>query len=243
MHFNIAICDDVAADAEIISNYLKDYDSADISVTVFTDPRTLMAAYTKAGTFDIVFLDVEMPVYDGLAVAKYIREIPDYAVKIIFVSGYPAYMQDSFEVQAYHYLEKPPSLSRIDGIIKHIIREKSDVTEHKLCISDNNGDHFIDPNDLYYVDIDRTSYRTLRFHTQKSFMLVHISIKDCEKVLLENNFVYVYRGTLVNLKHLHVVKTDSVMLDNKVVLRLSRRYEQNIRQKYIRYNVNSIYFR
>ena len=125
MQFNIAICDDEAEDAAIISNYLEEYKSADVSINLFSDARELIKSYTHANKYDIVFLDVEMPVIDGLTLAKQIRLIPDYDVKIIFVSSYPEYMQKSFDVQAYHYLEKPVSKERLDGILERIVQEKT----------------------------------------------------------------------------------------------------------------------
>lgn len=39
--------------------------------------------------------------------AQLIREFPDRNVLIVFITSYPEYMQDSFDVQAFQYLTKP----------------------------------------------------------------------------------------------------------------------------------------
>ena len=240
MQFNIAICDDEAEDAAIISNYLEEYKSADVSINLFSDARELIKSYTHANKYDIVFLDVEMPVIDGLTLAKQIRLIPDYDVKIIFVSSYPEYMQKSFDVQAYHYLEKPVSKEKLDGTLERIVQEKTIKNDQKVVFSDKYSKHYIRPDELYFVDIDKLSYRNVRLHFDDDSILVHMSIKECEKVLLPVNFIYVYRSTLVNLKHLHIVGKDCVTLDNKVKLKLSRRYEQPVQEAYVRYNAKII---
>ena len=240
MQFNIAICDDDPTDANTISEYLKDFSAAEITISIFSDARELMKTYNHAGAFDIVFLDVEMPVIDGLILAKQIRLIPDYDVKIIFVSSYPEYMQRSFDVQAYHYLEKPAEKEKLYMILEHIINEKCAKNDQKIIFTDKYSTHYIRPDDLYYVDIDRSSYRNIRLHFDDDSIIMHIKIKDCEKILRPFNFIYVYRSTLVNLKYLHIVGSDSVTLVNKVRLKLSRRHMQHVQEEYVRYNAEII---
>lgn len=67
---------------------------------------------TKHLDFQILFLDVEMPrVLAGIETAARVREIDMEDVCIIFVSHYPQYMQDSFNVRAFWYLSKAIDLS------------------------------------------------------------------------------------------------------------------------------------
>ncbi len=241
MTFNVAICDDELSDASHIAECLIQNDKAVFKSTIFTDATKFKEAYAHPGAFDIVFLDVEMPGIDGLEIAKHIRSLPDYKVKIIFVSSYPAYMQNSFDVQAYHFLEKPASVDRICAILSKIITEKKTIAENRLVIRNNNGDYFINYEDLYYVNVDGTGYRNVCFHLKDNVITAHMALKTCEQLLLENNFIYIHRSTMVNLRHLHMIEKKSVTLDNKVQLKLSRRFEHEIRQKYIKYNVGTLY--
>lgn len=241
MTFNVAICDDELSDASHIAECLIQNDKAVFKSTIFTDATKFKEAYAHPGAFDIVFLDVEMPGIDGLEIAKHIRSLPDYKVKIIFVSSYPAYMQNSFDVQAYHFLEKPASVDRICAILSKIVAEKKSVAENRLIVHSNAGDHFINYDDLYYVNVDGTGYRNVCFHLKDNVITARMALKACEQLLLENNFIYIHRSTMVNLKHLHMIEKKSVTLDNKVQLKLSRRFEHEIRQKYIKYNIGTLY--
>lgn len=242
MHLKVAICDDELSDVQAVESCLKKYDKAEITIAVFSDAKNLIASYDHAGSFDILFLDVEMPGIDGLSLAKYIRMIPDYNVKIVFISYYPSYMQDSFDVQAHHFLEKPISQERLNKVMDQILHEKNSRAEHKLLISSNIGDHLINPTDLYYVDVDKSSHRDVCFHLSNSVIVSHTSIKAFEKELMSCGFIYVYRSILVNLKHLHTIEKECVLLDNNERLPLSRRYEHEIRQKYINYSINTLNF-
>ncbi len=242
MHLNIAVCDDDEKDADVIVKILEESDIADISVSLYTTPSKLLSDYTKAGAFDVLFLDVEMRGFTGLELASQIRNIPDYSVKIIYVSSYPDYMKDSFNVHAYHYLTKPVSAEMLHEVLSNVVQEKNNSTERRILIHCKEGEHLYNPDDIFYVNVDKTTRRNVCFHLADDQILSHTSIKEYEETLLDNNFIYVYRSTLVNLRHLRTIMKKSVILDNKVTLPLSRRYEQNIRQEYVRYNVNSLNF-
>ena len=52
---------------------------------------------------------MEMPGRNGIETAQEIRNLPDRNVLIAFITSFPEYMQDSFDVQASQYLTKPIS--------------------------------------------------------------------------------------------------------------------------------------
>ena len=63
---------------------------------------------------DVVFLDVEMPVLDGIETARRLQDTsPD--TPIVFVTAHEAYRSEAFEVYAADYLVKPFSIERLDA--------------------------------------------------------------------------------------------------------------------------------
>lgn len=67
-----------------------------------------------AAEIDTLFLDIDMPELNGLNLGKVIRKL-NPGMKIVFVTAYREYAVDAFEIQAFDYLLKPYSESRIEN--------------------------------------------------------------------------------------------------------------------------------
>ena len=70
-------------------------------------------------SFDIVFLDIEMPGTNGIDAAVNLRE--KYPrLNIIFVTGYPEYSLTAYKSYPVDFLVKPPSEADILRALKHL---------------------------------------------------------------------------------------------------------------------------
>jgi two-component SAPR family response regulator len=77
-------------------------------LSLFTSGEQLLSHYRDAGdTFHILILDVEMGGMNGIQTAKEIRNMKFLDVQIMFLTSYPEYMVESFDVITSQYLIKP----------------------------------------------------------------------------------------------------------------------------------------
>lgn len=113
---NIAICDD-EENIRIYIRKLIQKQEPFCKITEFSSGKELLEFQdeTNAEEIDILFLDISMGDEDGMTVAKQLRsqmESKKEAVwgslpLLIFVTGYPEYMQEAFSVNAFQYIVKP----------------------------------------------------------------------------------------------------------------------------------------
>ena len=109
MTLKIAICDDCEKDRKHMIQLLMRYAFAhecDFHIEEFQNGKELQKKYCTRDTFQIIFIDIEMPDESGIDVADRIKRNVDHDAKVVFVSNYPEYMQDSFKVHPYHFLQK-----------------------------------------------------------------------------------------------------------------------------------------
>ena len=109
----IAVCDDDNKELDIIKNYLNIYQTDNnTSFTVkYFNSSVELASTAGFEKFDIYFLDIIMPVMDGLALAREIRTF-DKSAPIIFLTSSKEFAVDSYTVKAFNYLVKPIQIGR-----------------------------------------------------------------------------------------------------------------------------------
>ena len=119
MKYKIAICDDSEADRQYIMNRVNRWAAAGghvIQTDSFTSAENFLFRYPEESDFDILLLDIEMGQMNGVDLAKTIRRIND-AIQIIFVTGFPDFMAEGYEVSALHYLMKPVSEEKLFAVL------------------------------------------------------------------------------------------------------------------------------
>ncbi|MBW2708430.1 MAG: response regulator [Deltaproteobacteria bacterium] len=79
----ILVVDDEPSGAEIVADFLRIEGYRSL---VCTHPQEALAAFKK-GRFSLAFVDINLPVMTGLALASKLKEI-DPRIEIIFMTGY-----------------------------------------------------------------------------------------------------------------------------------------------------------
>lgn len=129
--YNCIIVDDDEIDRLTVLSFLKDY-SFLTPVGVFdTADKALAAAGMQKP--DVLLLDVDMSGMNGLQLRNQLRDV----AVCIFITSYPDYALDGFELQALDFLIKPITRDRFDNAMKRlheylILKEKALLLEHAI---------------------------------------------------------------------------------------------------------------
>ena len=97
MH-KIALCDNNPNYLQHLEAIIKSYCQKKgifIYLQLFTDSDALMDYIEEKNMFDIYILEVDMPCYSGIDIARKIREHPSPAI-IIFLSSHTGYAIDGY---------------------------------------------------------------------------------------------------------------------------------------------------
>ncbi|MBO5551509.1 MAG: response regulator, partial [Lachnospiraceae bacterium] len=79
----------------------------------------------KAEHPDIIFLDVVMPVKDGITALKDVMAFDSDAIAIMVSSvGTQMHIREAVKTGARDFLQKPATLEQITSIIDRVLREK-----------------------------------------------------------------------------------------------------------------------
>ena len=85
-------------------------------------------------------------------------------VFIVFVTSYPQYMQESFDVQPFQFLTKPVSYTKIEKLLSDIIHRYKHSHITKIVIDSHGKEHLIPVNNILYIQAVKGEKRYLEYH-------------------------------------------------------------------------------
>lgn len=185
---------------------------------------------------NIVFLDVEMPEYNGFELFNFFRDI-DF--EIIFVTAYNEFAVKAFEFSAIDYLLKPVDIEKLIGAVNkasnkissqetlsklELLKETFNTQQfNKIALPVSDGLSFINTDEITYLEADGAY--TEVWIKNGSRIVVSKKLKFFEDVLEKRpNFFRSHRSYIVNINFIkkYSKSDNSLELDNGKVVIISR---------------------
>lgn len=232
----IAIVEDEQDCRQQVRNYIKQFAveySEKFEIVEFINGKELLDSYTI--NYDIILLDIEMPIFNGMETAKKIRNI-DQDVIIIFVTNMAQYAVNGYEVDALDFILKPVNY---DSFVVRFLRAINRVKKKRngrVILNLNNGVKTLGTQQIYYIE---SQNRFLVYHTNEGDYSVRGTMKSIEEDLARYNFVPCNHWFLVNLQHVLEINNDYVNVDGQE-LEISRRKYKAFLEAFTRYMGGSV---
>jgi len=230
---SIAVCDDDKIFAKSMLDrlaILSQQRQVDCKAKVFHDGEYLVKSVQAGTRFDIIFLDIEMDVVDGLSAAEQIREI-DKTALIIFTSSHSQYAIDAYAVRPFQFLVKPFDLPALEKVFCAAIDEI--LTDDAYFRYFSHGQSFKVPvKDILYFESKLRNIAMVLEHEVRTY---REKLGKVENVLDESKveFWRIHQSLLINRRHICQVKYSEVEMSNGVLLPISASRRSHIRQQYL----------
>ena len=179
----------------------------------------------RAGEYQMIFLDIEMPGTNGMQAAKIIREKDDLTL-LVFVTNLSQYALESYEVQAFNFMVKPVSYDNfVLKMERAMDRIKSDADQKIIVtVRDEERDGFIEKvfevSELKYIEV--FNHKIVYHTTEGKFSVRDGSMKTASERFEPYGFFLCDQSYLVNFKYITAVNKDECKIGNDVV-KISRR--------------------
>lgn len=218
MNYKIAICDDSDADRQYISDLVDKWavnSGHTVQSAMFASAENFLFCYAEKNDFDILLLDIEMGVMDGVTMAKKLRKDND-TIQIVFITGYSDYISEGYEVAALHYLMKPVRQEKLFSVLDRAA-EKLSKNEKVLNIRIGGEMVRVPVYQIKYADVSG-NYVTI--HASDS-VTVKMTLGELEKEL-DDRFYRAGRSVLVNLTQISRVTKTEIKLNGGISIPLPR---------------------
>lgn len=237
----ICICDEDSFFIREIRNRLLPFSTAEegFQVSDFSSAQELIEYYRNGGSFDILFIDIEMNGINGIEAAEIIRALSPRTI-IIFVSSLTDCIFDAFRIEALHFLVKPVRDREFEEVFDRALNKYRTVNASIILKWESTRNK---------IQIDKISFvegyrRHLTVHTADGVYEAVGKISEMQDILSPHGFVRVHQGFIVNMNYIKSFKTDEVELTDGTRVPVSVRKRQDalkIYDNFIEKQVGEVY--
>lgn len=234
MTIRTVLVDDESLAIQGLQLRLEAFDDVEIIDTCTNGREAIRSIKTHKP--DLVFLDIQMPGFDGFSVVQGMMDVEPPL--FVFVTAYHDHAIRAFEAQAIDYLVKPVEVQRLADALERV---RQRLAERRNCaeverlrevlaevapeaIEEFAGDveapassryekliNVKDRGQIFRVDVDSieridAAGDYMCIYTADNSLILRETMKDLEKRLDPRHFQRVHRSTIVNLNQVRQVK-------------------------------------
>ena len=228
---NCIIIDDEPLAVNVIKNHLQEIGSVNIVETFNSAIEAL--SFLKENTIDLIFLDINMPLLDGLNFIKSLEKKP----LIIITTAYDEYAIKTYELDVLDYLVKPISFPRLlKAVNRALIKVNSKSSTSNLKIAKR--EHLfikVDKKKMQKIYLDEIivieSLRDyLKITTITDRYIIHSTLSNFTDKLPSSNFIRIHRSFTIAIDKIDVVQGNSVEIDG-IRYVIGRSYIEDVKKR------------
>ncbi len=227
----IAVIDDQPADrdyiAALVTRWAKDRDTA-VTTVPFPSAEAFLFDYSEDRDFNILLLDIEMGTINGVELAKTVRAEND-AVQMVFITGFPDFIAEGYEVSALHYLMKPVNRNKLFSVLDRAAANL-EKAERRLRVTFERRTDYVPFSKILYLEAQK---QYVRIVTEGEEYRMKASLAETA-AQLDEFFFPCQRSFIVNLRHVARILPDRVVLKNGAEVPISRGVAEKIGREIIR---------
>ncbi|MEH6407545.1 MAG: response regulator transcription factor [Leeuwenhoekiella sp.] len=222
------VIDDEPLAINVIKNYTNQI--ADIELLKTFSNAVEASSYLHTNQVDLIFLDINMPVLNGLDFLSNIQHQP----MVVMTTAHEEYALKSFELEAIDYLVKPISFPRFLRTIQRIINLKQGGNE---ISQPENSSIFIKINKkkLQKIIIDdivviESLKDYIRIKTTSSKYIIHKTLSSFTDELPTDKFIRIHRSFTIAINKIDAIEGNSLEVDG-VRYTIGRSYMTDVKKR------------
>ncbi len=222
--------DDEPLARECIVNYINEINFLQ-SVGTGNNPLELTRLLDDQKV-DLIFLDIQMPVINGIEFLKMTANPP----MVIITTAYPSYALESFQLDVLDYLVKPITFNRFFKAVNKA-KDYHQLLSRPAQINDRPktepGYFFIKCDykyeRIYFDDIlyVQALQNYVTIFTAKGKYVTLLSLKSVEEKLDSKSFIRVHKSFIVSISKIEAIENSEISIQSHRIP-LSRNYHDQV---------------
>lgn len=204
------IVDDEPLAINVLKNYVAQVKEIELLET-FSN-AVAAATYVQENVVDVIFLDINMPILDGLDFLKNLQNKP----MVVMTTAHEEYALQSYELQAIDYLVKPIPFPRFLKSVQRIIDLKK------------GADHSQNEHPSIFVKVDKKKLQKIflediltveslkdyiRIKTKSDKYIIHRTLSSFTDELPSDKFIRIHRSYTIAIDKVDAIEGNSLEID------------------------------
>lgn len=213
MKIKCLIIDDEPLAVNVIKNYLQKIEDIEL-VNTFNNAIDGLN-FLKHNKVDVIFLDIGMPILDGLSFIKSLKEPP----LIIVTTAYTDYAVETYALDVLDYLVKPIEFPRFMNALNKVYR-RLNINQPSSDSSKKRPYLFIkiDKKKMKKVFLDEilvieSQKDYLKINTTNGRFMIHSTLSDFTDLLPPKEFIRIHRSYTISINKIDAVEGNSIEID------------------------------
>ncbi len=219
MTYKCVIAEDEPIAREIIQTYCSHLPYLEVVASCGNALEAKMVLQQQK--VDILFLDINMPVMDGVSFLKSLKTQP----QVIFTTAYKEYAVDAFELSAVDYLLKPFSLDRFMMAVDKAVERLQTHTSIPKPAEEKPAEDFVfikTDRKIFKIKYDELLYAEAngnftRIVTTTQTFSPGMTFASAEELLPRPVFLRIHRSFIINKSKISHIEGNRVFIGEKEI--------------------------
>lgn len=226
----IAICENDSKTAGYIEQTLMSYAKSKlikVIIEVYFSAEELYANISSGVRYDMLFLDIELREVSGIQLGYLIRnQIKDSSVIISFISSHTEMIQEIFDAEPQHFIQKPMTRKDIENVFWKMIYNYKNSKQEFFTYKFGKDFYRINKRDIIYFYFEnRAVYLKTTAKGDYIEDYFYGTLSSVIDQMKGSNFFLVNRNYFVNLNYVsRLSKNEILLLTNESITLGSGKY-------------------
>ncbi|MCD0467590.1 LytTR family DNA-binding domain-containing protein [Flavobacterium sp. ENC] len=224
--YRCLIIDDESPAHKALASHISKFDELEHSGSAFSGMEAVKML--NENSYDIIFLDINMPVISGVE----LMELQPNRPLTIVTTAYSDYALSAYQNDAIDYLLKPISLDKFTKAIEkakiyfsgNTLKKENTPNEKVLSQRVNGQMTDILLSDILYIE-SLGNYMKLYSAKISLPLIIYGSLSSIAAEIDSTNFLQVHRSYIVNINKVKATTFKTLTMSNNEIIPVGRKYQ------------------
>lgn len=224
--YRCLIIDDESPAHKALASHIAKFDDLEHSGSAYSGMEALKML--NENNYDIVFLDINMPVISGVE----LMELQPNRPITIVTTAYSDFALSAYQNDAIDYLMKPISFEKFSKAIKkaktyysgNSLKQENNSNSKTLTCKSNGQIIEVLLSDIIYIE-SLGNYMKLYSSSIKSPLVIYGSLASISDEINNADFIQVHRSYIVNTRKITAATYKNLTMSNAEILPVGRKYQ------------------